>query len=507
MADAPLPPSVERLLTTLPPGVVERAFRRLGRFSKVRQRLDAMYDDMLKDVSFAGDLPDAPSYTRLPAQGVPHEEVLATVRTLSTPERRAWEEGQVSGGVYHGDPEHVAFLNHVYALTSQMNPLHADLWPSGTKYEAEIVSMTAAMFHGESDDPEQEAVGSVTSGGTESLILAMRTYRDRARAEHGITQPNVVLPVSAHAAFDKAEEVLGIEMRRVAVGPDYAADVAAMGARVDKNTIAVVGSAPGFPHGVVDDVPALSALALRHGIGLHVDACLGGFLLPWAERLGHDVPTFDFRLPGVTSMSADTHKFGYAAKGTSVLLYRGRSLRRHQWFVNVEWTGGLYLSPTFAGSRPGALSAACWAAMVATGEQGYLDAAERILRAAAGIKQVVEDQPGLTVLGDSLFVVAFAAEDPESLDIYRVMDELHDRGWALNGLQKPAAIHLCATLRHDQPGVVDRWRTDLAAAVEAARASSSGTGMAPIYGMAGSFPVRGAVSEVMRRYLDKLYEV
>lgn len=506
MADGPLPRPVEKVLGALPQPVVERTFRRLGKVGRVRRRLDAMYEEMLADVSFRGDLPDAPSYLRLPEQGVPRADVLDTVRTLSEPEQAAWESGHVSGGVYHGDPGHVEFLNEVYAITSQMNPLHADLWPSATKYEGEIVAMTAGMFHGESPDPEQQAVGSVTSGGTESLILAMRTYRDRARAERGIRKPNVVLPVSAHAAFDKAEEVLGIQMRRVPVGEDFTADVAAMAKRIDKSTIALVGSAPGFPHGVVDDVPALSVLAQEHGIGLHVDACLGGFILPWAERLGHPVPTFDFRLPGVTSISADTHKFGYAAKGTSVLLYRGRSLRRYQWFVNVDWTGGLYLSPTFAGSRPGALSAACWAAMVSMGEQGYLDNTARILSAAQQFRAVVAEQPGLRLLGDSLYVVAFAATDPGSLDIYRVMDELHHRGWALNGLQKPAAIHLCATLRHDRPGLAEQWREDLAAAVTAARGSASGTGLAPIYGMAGNFPVRGAVSEVMRRFLDKLYQ-
>lgn len=508
MSNNLLPAPVERVLDVLPDRAVEWGFRQAMKFGTSRRQVEAMYDEMLADVG-DGMRPyreDTTTYGALPKQGVPRDEVLATIRDLSDRERETWESGHVSGAVYHGDSEHIDFLNQVYASTSQANPLHADIWPSATKYEAEIVAMTAQMFNGpETDDREQRVVGTVTSGGTESLILAMRTYRDWAREELGIKHPEVVLPVSAHAAFDKAEEVLGIKMVRVPVGADFRGDVAAMAEAITKNTIALVGSAPGFPHGVIDPIVELSELAKRRGIGLHVDACLGGFVLPWAEKLGASVPPFDFRLDGVTSMSADTHKYGYAAKGTSVLLYRGENLRRYQWFINTEWTGGLYLSPTFAGSRPGALSAACWAAMVSIGEEGYLENTRRILDAAKELRAVIEAQPDVRLLGDPLWVLAFASD---TVDIYRVMDEMHTRGWALNGLQHPASIHLCTTLRHAQPGLAAQFATDLAAAVEAARATpSSSEGMAPMYGMAGSFPVRGAVSSMMRRYLDKVYEL
>lgn len=521
MSDSPLPAPVERLLDALPKKTVDWGFRTAMRFAPSRRRIEALYDDMLGDVG-EGMRPyrgETTTYAALPAEGVPRDQVLETVRSLSTRERAAWESGHVSGAVYHGDPGHIDFLNKVYAETSQANPLHADLWPSATKYEAEIVAMTAAMFNapqcarsgeagsrdGSPAKPESRVVGTVTSGGTESLILAMRTYRDRARAERGITRPEVVLPVSAHAAFDKAEEVLGIKMVRIPVAADYRGDAAAMAKAINRRTIALVGSAPGFPHGVIDPIVELSELALRHEVGLHVDACLGGFVLPWAERLGAPVAPFDFRLAGVTSMSADTHKYGYAAKGTSVLLYRGERLRRYQWFVNSEWTGGLYLSPTFAGSRPGALSAACWAAMISIGEQGYIENTSLILAAAKELRAVIEAQPGIRLLGDPLWVLAFASD---SVDIYRVMDELHNRGWALNGLQKPAAIHLCVTLRHAQPGVADKFAEDLAASVQAARAApASAEGMAPLYGTAGSFPIRGAIGDVLRRYVDKMYEL
>jgi len=202
-------------------------------------------------------------------------------------------------------------------------------------------------------------------------------------------------------------------------------------------------------------------------------------------------------------MSADTHKFGYAAKGTSVVLYRGAHLRSYQYFVATEWPGGLYFSPTLAGSRPGALSAACWAAMVATGEEGYLDATRRILETAATIKEGIRAIPGLRVLGDPLWVVAFASD---SFDIYRVLEHMGRRGWSLNGLHKPAAVHICVTLRHTQPGVADRFLSDLRASVEEVRSQPAGKeGMAPVYGLAATMPFRGMVRDLLKKYIDLLY--
>ena len=217
-------------------------------------------------------------------------------------EEHKWRDGYVSGAVYHGEQEHIDFQNQVYAINSQTNPLHFDVWPSGVKFEAEIVSMTANMLN--ADKAEDEIVGTVTSGGTESILLAMKTYRDRARAEKGITEPEMIVPITAHAAFDKASQYFDIKMIRVPVGEDFRADVKATEAAITANTAVIVGSAPPFPHGIIDPIEELSELARAQGIGFHTDACLGGFVLPWAEKLGYPVPPFDFRLPGVTSMSA-----------------------------------------------------------------------------------------------------------------------------------------------------------------------------------------------------------
>jgi glutamate/tyrosine decarboxylase-like PLP-dependent enzyme len=498
-------------LSYVPPRLAAVAERYLKAVPLVRDRLAKETDSMLAGLE--GSLKpyrgQVSQFERLPEKGRPHEEVLRELTGLEQRERERWKSGQVSGAVYHGADEHIAFLNQVYALHSQSNPLHADLWPSATKFEAEVVAMTAHMLGAEVANagrlPEEHVCGSLSSGGTESIMLAMKTYRDQARETKRITRPELVVPSSAHPAFDKAAHYFGIKLVRVPVAADYRADVAATRKALTRNTIVVVGSAPSFPHGVIDPIEELSELARKRRIGFHTDACLGGFVLPWARRLGYEVPPFDFRLPGVTSMSADTHKFGYAAKGTSVVLYRGTALRSHQYFTATEWPGGIYFSPTFSGSRPGALIAAAWASLVSMGEEGYLDATRRILETADRIKRGIRALPELHVLGEPLFVIAFGSR---SVDIYKVMERMGAKGWNLNGLHKPSAVHLCVTLRHTEPGVAERFLEDLRAAVEHVRAHPQETGsMAPVYGMAATVPFRGILSDLLKKYMDLLYKV
>ncbi len=499
-------------LNRLDPRLLAGIERVLRRIPAVHRRMEAEYDAMMGDLE--ADLKpykdQLPAYPRLPVVGRDRAEILAEMQDLQAKEQGRWQSGRVSGAVYHGDQSHIDFLNQVYALNSQSNPLHADVWPSAAKYEAELVSMTAHMLGAETAhlDRGDQIVGTVTSGGTESILLAMKTYRDRARAERNITRPELIVPVSAHAAFDKAAQYFGLKLIKVPVGPDWGADVAATERAITRNTIALVGSAPSFPHGVIDPIPQLAALAQRHGLPCHVDACLGGFVLPWAEKLGYPVPPFDFRLPGVTSMSADTHKYGYAAKGTSVVLYRGAELRRYQYYTVADWPGGLYFSPTFAGSRPGALSAAGWAALLSLGEEGYLRATATILETATYVRRTIEAMPDLQVLGDPLWVIAFAPRPGVDLDIYRVLDAMSARGWSLNGLHHPAAVHIALTLRHTEPGVAQAFLADLGDAVAEVKSTpADGHGMAPVYGLAGSMPLRGLVDDLLKRYVDVLYRV
>ncbi|MBT9166616.1 MAG: putative sphingosine-1-phosphate lyase [Chloroflexi bacterium] len=303
------------------------------------------------------------------------------------------------------------------------------------------------------------------------------------------------------------EDHAGTPLRiiHIPVDADYRADVAATRKAISRDTIVIAGSAPSFPHGIIDPIEELSELARANGVGFHTDACLGGFVLPWAKRLGYDIPPFDFRLPGVTSISADTHKYGYAPKGTSVILYRGRELRHYQYFKATDWPGGLYFSPTLAGSRPGALSAACWAAMVAIGEKGYLQATEKILKTAAEIRRGIADIPDLYVLGDPLWVIAFGSK---TLDIYSIMDQMTRRKWSLNGLHKPQCVHICVTLRHTLPGIAQRFVDDLKSSAAYVRQNPQGKGgMAPMYGMAATIPDRSMVADLLDMYIDLLYEV
>ncbi len=493
----------QNLIGRLPRRIASAFFGGAAKIPALRTAMEAKYASILESAPHAAPRVDTAIYTRIPSNGVDHTAILEDIRALADAEKRQWAEGYASGAVYHGDRQHIDLLNRVYALHSQSNPLHLDLWPSGMKFESEIVAMTAHMLGADAaHDRGDEIVGTVTSGGTESIIMAMKAYRDKAHR----SRPQMVIPDSAHVAFDKAAAYFGYEQVRVPVGDDYAANVEAMANALTRRTVVVAASAPSFPHGIVDPIADLAAMAAERGIGFHTDACLGGFVLPWAEMLGYDVPPFDFRVHGVTSISADTHKYGYGAKGTSVVLYRGRDLRRHQFHVATEWPGGLYYSPTLAGSRPGALVATAWAALVSVGEDGYLAATKALLETASEIRTGITDIPGLRVLGDPLWVIAFTSDE---VDIYEVMAQMAVRGWSLNGLHHPPAVHIALTLRHTTPGTAERFLHDLRLAVDETRRAGGGaaTGAAPMYGMAATFPARGAVRELMLRYIDRIYEV
>eukprot|EP00002_Diphylleia_rotans_P006508 TRINITY_DN1586_c0_g1_i1.p1 TRINITY_DN1586_c0_g1~~TRINITY_DN1586_c0_g1_i1.p1 ORF type:complete len:539 (-),score=113.74 TRINITY_DN1586_c0_g1_i1:331-1947(-) len=437
-------------------------------------------------------------FIRIPEKSLSADKVLEKMRFFQ--ERDAdYSAGQVSGCIYHGGEEHKKFLDEVYVAFSSSNLLHADIFKSTRKFEAEVVKMTAAMFNG-----DDGVCGTMTSGGTESILMAMKVYRDYAKKVRGVEYPELVFAVSAHAAFDKACHYFGIKAVKVEVGSDYRADVAAMAKAINRNTIAIVGSAPGFPHGVFDPIEELAALAASKGIGMHVDGCLGGFLFPWAQKLGYDIPVCDFRIPGVTSMSVDTHKYGYSQKGCSVVLYRNSELRRHQFFSVSDWSGGLYASPSMAGSRPGGLVATAWASIIHHGEEGFLHNAKLIMETSMKIADGIRKIPGLFLVGEpKLSIIAFGAD---GFDIFAVFNVLSEKGWHLNALHKPNCLHICCTLRH--VGQEQRFLDDVAAAAEAVKndPSLSKSGMAPIYGMAASLPERGIVSEILLDYVAVNYK-
>jgi sphinganine-1-phosphate aldolase len=407
----------------------------------------------------------------MPDHGRDRDAVLAEVMAMSAAEDEQGFDGRMSGSLYSGDHEHYTFLNEVFAQYSHANVLQRDVYPSATRFEGELIAMVADVLHGgPAHDGAASVCGVVTSGGTESLMNPLLVYREWGR-ERGITSPNVVMPSSAHPALDKGAHYFGIELRKARLLDDFTADVADMASLIDANTVALVGTAGTYPHGAIDPIAALSDLAVARGINLHVDGCLGGLILCWGADVGVDVPVFDFRLPGVTSISADTHKYGYGLKGTSVLLYRNPELRRLQYFLVPDWSGGLYTSPGMSGSRSGGVIAAAWAAMVSLGRSGYRDIAADVFASAARIRRAVDAVPELRVLGDPLFNVAFAAaadvDDP--IDIFHVNDSLAAQGWRLNGLQSPPALHFCVTRPNTLPGVTERFEAALHQAVGYAR--------------------------------------
>jgi glutamate/tyrosine decarboxylase-like PLP-dependent enzyme len=407
-----------------------------------------------------------PVHRALPEAGRPRAEILAQLEVMAKEEDAFWETGKCSGTMYCGDHEHYDFLNQAFGLFAHVNVLQRDMCPSATNFEGEIIAMALDLFHPDAISGSAPG-GLVTTGGTGSILHAVLAYREHATQQRGVTAPNLIKPETAHPAFDKACHLFGVELRRAPVDPvTTRVDVDWVADNIDAQTVAVIGSACNYGYGTIDPIADLGALAADRGVGLHVDGCLGGFILPFGEELGYDIPTFDFRIPGVTSISADTHKYGYALKGTSTLLFRDQALRQAQYFFLTDWSGGKYFSPGIEGSRSGGLLAATWAAMVQLGRAGYRRYAEAIFATSAAMQAAVRAHPELRLIGQPTFLFSFTSDE---FDIYHVNDFLRRRGWRLNGQQYPNALHMAVTRPQTQPGVVDMFATDLADGVAYAK--------------------------------------
>ncbi|MEI7618453.1 MAG: aminotransferase class V-fold PLP-dependent enzyme [Actinomycetota bacterium] len=442
----------------------------------------------------------------LPEEGRDRESILGELREMATAEDSFWHTGKASGSFYCGDTDHYAFMSEAFGMYGHMNALQRDVCPSATRFEGEIIAMGLDLFNAASAGADSEPAGMITSGGSGSILHAILAYREQARAVRGVTNPNFVKPETGHPAFDKACHLLGIEVRIAPTDPVTAqVDVAALEALIDNQTIAIMGSASNYGYGTIDPIAELGQVALAHGVGLHVDGCLGGFILPFGEQLGYPIPAFDFRVPGVTTLSADTHKYGYGLKGTSLLMFRNRSLRDGQYFFQTNWSGGKYCSPGIDGSRSSGLLAATWAGMVATGRQGYLRYAKEIFATAASMIAAVRSHPELRLIGDPTYLFAFTSDE---FDIYHVNDSLRSRGWRMNGLQYPNAIHMAVTRPQTQAGVAEAWATDLADAVEYAKAHADAPAKSSgIYGgVSGGWTeaaddfIRGIMSDMLDKH-------
>jgi sphinganine-1-phosphate aldolase len=400
----------------------------------------------------------------MPDGGTSRGEILAMMSDMAARENVVWENGHCSGTMYCGDHEHYDFLNEAFANFSYVNTLQRDMCPSATKFEAEVIAMTLDMLGASSLDDAKPG-GLVTSGGSSSIAHAVLAYRE---GNPNVERANVIKPETAHPAFAKAGHLFGVDMKIAPVDPvTLQVDLEWVRANIDANTVALVGSAPNYGYGTIDPIGELGAIALEHGIGLHVDGCLGGFLLPFGRELGFDIAAFDFSVPGVTTISADTHKYGYALKGTSVLAFADQSLRNSQYFYLTDWSGGKYCSPGMDGSRSGGLLAATWAAMVSLGREGYRTYAKAIFETSFAMQDAIRTHPSLRLMGTPSFLFSFTSDE---YDIYLVNDFLRTKGWRMNGQQYPNAIHMAVTRPQTQPGVLEQWTSDLADAVEYALA-------------------------------------
>ncbi len=378
----------------------------------------------------------------LPSRGHAQADVLAAMEGLRDRDVR-WRDGRVFSLVFHVDDEFKRFVHQAYGTFMAENGLNPSAFPSLRRMENEVVSMTGRLLGGGPD-----AVGNMTSGGTESILVAVKGAVEWGRVHRPrVRRPQMVLPRTAHPAFEKASHYFGIEPVFVPVRDDYRVDVRKVRRALNRRTVLVVGSAPQYPQGVVDPIEALAALARRRGILCHVDACVGGMMLPFVRDLGHPVPPFDLSVDGVTSMSADLHKYGYTAKGASVVLYRDAGIRRHAYFASTDWPGGIYASPTIAGTRPGGGIAAAWAVMHHLGFDGYRQIAAEVMDTAARIRVGIDRIEGLCILGQpDMSVMAIASSDAR--DIYEVGDHMTERGWHLDRQQNPNCLHLTINAAH-----------------------------------------------------------
>ena len=404
---------------------------------------------------------------KLPTEGKTRADVMASLERSMAGDL-AWDEGRTFSLVYGVGAEHLRLLQEAYSLFMATNGLGAGrIFKSLSTLEGELVSMSAELLGG-ADCP-----GNVTSGGSESIILGVRAAQERARAERPqITRPELVLPASAHPAFDKAAHVFGVRNVRTPITKDYVADVQAMADAVNENTIGLVASAPNYPFGTIDPVTAIAEIARRHALHLHVDACVGGFALPFLRKLGQPIPPFDFGVPEVSTISADLHKYGFAARGTSLILYRDQTLQRRVGFKLDDWSGGPYRTPTMAGSRPGGMIAAAWAVFQHYGEAGFLELNRTMLDTSQRLRRGIEAIPGFHVLGDpAMYVWGFASD---AIDVMAVADAMAERRWYLGRqLTTPPSLHVVLTPIHAP--VVDGFLRDLREVAESiARSGRSG---------------------------------
>ncbi|MFK7771119.1 MAG: aspartate aminotransferase family protein [Saprospiraceae bacterium] len=470
---------------------------------------------------------------KIPTKGLTETELFEEMTALRKDDLN-WRDGRNFAYVYYPGEEILSVVKKAYQLFFSENALNPSAFPSLRNMENDVVSMCSGLFHG-----DEEVVGSLTTGGTESILMAVKTAREWGKKNKNLTGiPEIILPATAHPAFFKAAHYFNVNILLCPIEEDFRVDAQKMEKLISKNTVLLVGSAPSYPQGVVDPIEALGQIARKRNLLFHVDACIGGFILPFLQQLDYKIPAFDFSVEGVTSISADIHKYGYAAKGASVILHKNSDLRKHQFYTYTKWTGGIYASPTMTGTRPGGAIAAAYAALKFVGNDGYLKLAQSCMDTTEKLQNAIREIPELDILttpDSTLFAIT-----SDNLDIYEVGDEMGILGWQIDRQQMPPSLHFSINPAHEK--VIDQTIADLKIAVQKAKKLSlnkvgknvqlqaiktmqrmlpqplfekikqlaakhsdvGGKRSAAMYGMIGELQGKGDLDDMIKDFLDKM---
>lgn len=470
---------------------------------------------------------------KIPQTGLTEEALFAEMKNMAKDDLD-WRNGRNFAYVYYPGEEILSVVKKAYQMFFSENALNPSAFPSLRNMENEVVAMSANLFGG-----DEKVVGSMTTGGTESILMAVKTAREWGKKNKNLTgTPEVILPATAHPAFYKAAYYFNVKIVLVPVEDDFRVSPSKMESLINENTVLLVGSAPSYPQGVIDPIEKIGQVAKKHNLLFHVDSCIGGFILPFLQQLNHNIPKFDFSVEGVTSISADIHKYGYAAKGASVILYKDSDLRKHQFYTYTKWTGGIYASPTMTGTRPGGAIAGAYAALKYVGIDGYQRLAKTCMETGLKLQNAIREIPELNILSTpeaTLFAIT-----SDQLDIYEVGDEMGILGWQIDRQQMPASLHFSINPAHEK--VIDQCIEDLKKAVTKAKkltmhkvgknfqlqavktmqrmlpahlfekfqqfaAKNSEVGgkrSAAMYGMIGELQGKGDLDDMIKEFLDKM---
>jgi len=438
---------------------------------------------------------DENRFLTIPASGVDSDKIKGYLEE-EIANQKSFKSGKAMAGIYGAK---IPIATEAYCMFERTNATYPLVFPGVRKFENDIIRMTINMLGGDDD-----CVGVCTTGGTESILMTVKAYRDYAKEVKGITKPNMVGPVTIHPAFKKACEYLCVEFITTPLTADVTVDIPAYKSRINKNTIMCAASAPCWPHGHIDDIPTLAGISKAAGVPFHVDSCLGGFLIPWLSKMGVITKKYNLKVPGVTSITADVHKYAHVAKGVSTVIFKDAEIRKYHFYTTTFWCGGLYASPSMTGSRSGGILASAWAAMISMGEDGFMKSARRCQDTFDEVVKGINDMDGVEIVGSpDACCLPFRTTAADSL---MVADALEARGWKnFNRMQKPICMNLQLGDRTDFD--VQAWLGDLKACIEEVKGNpGSSEGMASVYMTGFTLTAdSGILKPVLRAYMNALY--